>query len=292
MTRCTTAFGADPRWTSSTCWCRWRQRLSTGFARLHRTPRMLRLRRSGRAPWLSVPRAVADTVRQLTELRDVRSGRGRCPTGGDAQLSQLAEETRTGPVRRSAKFRSVLAEVLDGIRSTAEGDLRVQAWHPAPVGRAEAQRRHAVRPHAHPDAPAHDVGDRERALHHAGTHTHTHWPGALALALAPWPGLDGGIEVEYAEEGPRGAEPRWWEDVAEGDVVGPMVVARPTDIVCWHVGMGMGLYGVAPLRLGAAQLCLVPGSTRRSPSAVDLMPSTTSARTERNVAKPGCPVRS
>src|SRR5262249_61294100 len=29
-----------------------------------------------------------------------------------------------GPVRGSAAFRSVLAEVADGIRSTAEGDLR------------------------------------------------------------------------------------------------------------------------------------------------------------------------
>jgi hypothetical protein len=29
-----------------------------------------------------------------------------------------------GPVRGSAMFRSVLAEVADGIRSTAEGDLR------------------------------------------------------------------------------------------------------------------------------------------------------------------------
>ena len=50
----------------------------------------------------------------------------------------------------------------------------------------------------------------------------------------------------------RGAEPRWWEDVAVGDEVGPMVKGplTVTDMVCWHVGMGMGLYGVKPLRLG------------------------------------------
>ena len=60
------------------------------------------------------------------------------------------------------------------------------------------------------------------------------------------------IEAHYAAESPRGAEPRWWEDVAEGDVVGPMVKGplTVTDIVCWHAGMGMGLYGVKPLRLG------------------------------------------
>src|SRR6478752_5011081 len=66
------------------------------------------------------------------------------------------------------------------------------------------------------------------------------------------------IEAQYAEEGPRGAEPRWWEDVSEGDVVGPMVKGplTVTDMVCWHVGMG--LYGVAPLRLGAANRRRVP----------------------------------
>lgn len=68
------------------------------------------------------------------------------------------------------------------------------------------------------------------------------------------------IEAQYAAERPRGAQPRWWEDVAEGDEVGPMVKGplTVTDIVCWHVGMGMGLYGVAPLRLGAANRRRIP----------------------------------
>ncbi len=38
-------------------------------------------------------------------------------------------------------------------------------------------------------------------------------------------------------------------------VKGPLTV---TDMVCWHVGMGMGLYGVAPLRLGAENRRRVP----------------------------------
>ncbi len=68
------------------------------------------------------------------------------------------------------------------------------------------------------------------------------------------------IETQYAAEGPRGAEPRWWEDVAEGDQLGPMVKGplTVTDMICWHVGMGMGLYGVAPLRLGAQTRQRVP----------------------------------
>ena len=58
----------------------------------------------------------------------------------------------------------------------------------------------------------------------------------------------------------RGAEPRWWEDVNEGDELpalakGPM---RVTDVVVWHTGMGMGLYGVAALRLGHDQRQRMP----------------------------------
>ncbi len=68
------------------------------------------------------------------------------------------------------------------------------------------------------------------------------------------------IDEQYAAEGPRGAEPRWFEDVSEGDAVGPMVKGplTVTDIVCWHAGMGMGLYGVKPLRLGAQNRRRIP----------------------------------
>ena len=58
----------------------------------------------------------------------------------------------------------------------------------------------------------------------------------------------------------RGGEPRWWEDVAEGDEIGPIVKGplRVTDMICWHIGMGMGLYGVKALRLGYQQRQKVP----------------------------------
>ncbi len=68
------------------------------------------------------------------------------------------------------------------------------------------------------------------------------------------------IEQQYAAESPRGSEPRWWEDVHEGDEVGPLVKGplTVTDILCWHVGMGMGLYGVKALRLAAANRRRIP----------------------------------
>ena len=58
----------------------------------------------------------------------------------------------------------------------------------------------------------------------------------------------------------RGAAPRWWEDVHEGDELPPLVKGplRVTDMVVWHTGMGMGLYGVAALRLGHDQLQRMP----------------------------------
>jgi hypothetical protein len=68
------------------------------------------------------------------------------------------------------------------------------------------------------------------------------------------------IDAQYAAERPRGAVPRWWDDVHVGDQLGPMVKGplTVTDMICWHVGMGMGLYGVEPLRLGARNRQRIP----------------------------------
>src|SRR5262249_58071341 len=68
------------------------------------------------------------------------------------------------------------------------------------------------------------------------------------------------IDAQYETEGARGATPRWWEDVRVGDAVGPMVKGplTVTDMVCWHAGMGMGLYGVKPLRLGYQNRVRIP----------------------------------
>ncbi len=102
-----------------------RRRNSIGFVRLHRTVRMPdRIVSSGPVRLVEAARAVADTVRLLADLRDMRAvvadavHRGRCTVG------DLAAELRDSPIRGSAQFRSVLGEVTEGIRSTAEGDLR------------------------------------------------------------------------------------------------------------------------------------------------------------------------
>ncbi|WP_261567322.1 hypothetical protein [Frankia gtarii] len=68
------------------------------------------------------------------------------------------------------------------------------------------------------------------------------------------------IEASYAAEAPRGATPRYWEDVAVGDELGSLVKGplTVTDMVCWHVGMGMGIYGVSALRLAARNRTRIP----------------------------------
>jgi hypothetical protein len=102
-----------------------RQRRSTGFVRLHRTARMsARASSAGAVRLAPVSRAAADTARQLTEMRDVRAVVADAVQLGRCTVSQLAAEFGQGPVRGSAVLRSVLAEVADGIRSTAEGDVR------------------------------------------------------------------------------------------------------------------------------------------------------------------------
>jgi acyl dehydratase len=82
-----------------------------------------------------------------------------------------------------------------------------------------------------------------------------------SVAIDPWTDERiAEVDAGYASERARGGESRWWEDVAVGDPVGPLVKGplTVTDMVCWHVGMGMGMYNVAPLRLGYANRQRVP----------------------------------
>jgi len=82
------------------------------------------------------PRAVADAARELASFRDVRAVVADAVQQGRCRVDGLGEELRQGPIRNSAWLRRALAEVADGIRSAAEGDLRdliVTARLPMPM---------------------------------------------------------------------------------------------------------------------------------------------------------------
>ena len=70
------------------------------------------------------PRAVADAVRPMTDLADVRAVVAEAVQRGRCSIQHLAGELAAGPVRGSGLFRRALAEVAEGIRSAVEGDLR------------------------------------------------------------------------------------------------------------------------------------------------------------------------
>jgi hypothetical protein len=103
-----------------------RKRASREFVVVHRTtclPRACGVH--GPIQFVSPARAAADAARGLARLADVRAvvagpvQRGLCSAG------QIESEVERGPHRHSGLLRAALAEVADGIRSPAEGDLRV-----------------------------------------------------------------------------------------------------------------------------------------------------------------------
>ena len=69
-------------------------------------------------------RAVADASRELGSFREVRAVTAEAVQRRRCRLAQLTEELAHAPVRQSAWLRRALAEVADGVRSAAEGDLR------------------------------------------------------------------------------------------------------------------------------------------------------------------------
>lgn len=102
-----------------------RQRHDTKFVRLHRTIRMPgRIWQAGPVRYVMPPRAVADAVRALTSLREVRAVVADAVQRDKCDISRLVNELGEGPNGGSALFREALADVADGIRSAAEGDLR------------------------------------------------------------------------------------------------------------------------------------------------------------------------
>ena len=100
------------------------QRRDRGFVRLHRTSRLPSLVCvAGPISYVLPPRAVADAARSLERLSDVRAVVADAVQQGKCLIPRLAEELAEGPVWNSAHLRRAVAEVADGIRSTAEADV-------------------------------------------------------------------------------------------------------------------------------------------------------------------------
>ena len=114
-----------------------RQRSDVGYVRLHRTARLPEgFCVAGEVRFAFPPRAVADAVRPMTDLSDVRAVVAEAVQRRSCSISHLAGELAAGPAWGSSLFRRALTEVAEGIRSAAEGDLRdliVRARLPMPL---------------------------------------------------------------------------------------------------------------------------------------------------------------
>jgi hypothetical protein len=114
-----------------------RARPSRSFVRIWPTTRMPEFAfTDGAVRFTEAARAVADAARELGSFRDVRAVAADAVQRGRCRLDQLLEELAHAPVRQSAWLRRALAEVADGVRSAAEGDLRSlirAAGLPAPI---------------------------------------------------------------------------------------------------------------------------------------------------------------
>ena len=114
-----------------------RQRGNCRFVLVHRTRRMPESAVcDGSLRFAPPERAVADTARALADRVAARAVIASAVQRGRCTVAQLAAELRDGPIHGSAHLRAVLAEVVAGIRSVPEGDLRrliIQAGLPEPL---------------------------------------------------------------------------------------------------------------------------------------------------------------
>ncbi len=100
-------------------------RASRGYVRVWPTTRMPEfVFTDGAIRFAEAARAVADAARELGSFREVRAAAADAVQRRRCRIDQLADELRQAPVRQSAWLRRTLAEVADGVRSAAEGDLR------------------------------------------------------------------------------------------------------------------------------------------------------------------------
>ncbi|HEX9514914.1 MAG TPA: hypothetical protein VF940_01940 [Streptosporangiaceae bacterium] len=101
------------------------QRRDHGFVHVLRTWRVPKIVYNlGERRYVPPARAVADAARQLRDIRDVRTVVAAAVQCHRVSVAELTAELEQGPTAGSAQFRVALAEVADGIRSSAEADLR------------------------------------------------------------------------------------------------------------------------------------------------------------------------
>jgi hypothetical protein len=102
-----------------------RRRHGGEFVRLIRTRRLPKAALcTGPISYAPAARAVADTARSLANSREVKAITADAIQRKRCGYEQLLAELNAGPSRGSARLRKVLAEVAEGIRSVAEGDLK------------------------------------------------------------------------------------------------------------------------------------------------------------------------
>jgi hypothetical protein len=102
-----------------------RRRRDAAFVQLHRTARMPeRISPFGPLRYVLPARAVADTVRGLDDLREVRAIVADAVQRDHCSPAELGAELAAGPHAGSALFREALTDIADRIRSTTEADLK------------------------------------------------------------------------------------------------------------------------------------------------------------------------
>ncbi len=102
------------------------RRQSSSFVRVQRSARMpSQIRTTGQIRFAAPGRAVADAVRGLTKLRDVRAVVSEAVQKRVCSIRALRTELDEGPVAGSGLLRRALADVTQGIRSVTEGDLKL-----------------------------------------------------------------------------------------------------------------------------------------------------------------------
>jgi hypothetical protein len=69
-------------------------------------------------------RAVADAVRQMTDVRQARTLTAAALASGACSLQQLERELAAGPIRHSALLREVISSIREGTGSAPRGALR------------------------------------------------------------------------------------------------------------------------------------------------------------------------